>query len=113
LLLLSGAWKRIFISSENQFRARLVMEINIRFHAPERSSNLVDDFVDELIEIEDRGDLLSGLLQLKQLFDLLELQVTGVEVIRAWYRGAGGHGSSQGSRFNTATYQNRCEAVYL
>ncbi len=55
----------------------------------------MDNFVDELIEIEDGGNLLRGFLQSEQIFDLMELQVPRSEVIRVRRGYARGHGSSQ------------------
>src|SRR5690242_16042747 len=76
----------------------------------------MDNFVDELIEIEDGGNLLRGFLQLEEILNLIELQVAGSGVIGAGYGYAGGHGSSQSSAAapgRTAFHQNRCEATYL
>ncbi len=55
----------------------------------------MDNFVDELIEIEDGGNLLRSFLQSEQIFDLMELQVPRSEVIRVRRGYARGHGSSQ------------------
>ena len=57
----------------------------------------MDNFVDELIEIEDGGNLLRGFLQSEQIFDLMELQVPRSEVIRVRRACASSHGSSQSS----------------
>ena len=57
----------------------------------------MDNFVDELIEIEDGGNLLRGFLQSEQIFDLMELQVPRSEVIGVRRACASSHGSSQSS----------------
>src|SRR5258708_4758196 len=54
----------------------LVMQIYACLDAAERVSYVIHDVVDELIEVEDRGDLLRGFLQALQILDLIIAQGT-------------------------------------
>ena len=59
-----------------QFCTFRVMQIQIRLHAPKVARDIVHDLIDQLIEIENGRDLVRPLLQLEQIFNLLEVHGT-------------------------------------
>src|SRR5437762_2644033 len=67
------------------------MQINCGFKTAKRLRNFIDDLVDQFIEIKDRAEFLRGLLQLDQVFDLLNVQITNCGVIGDDCRGTRSH----------------------
>jgi hypothetical protein len=61
-----GAHKR-------EFTALLVVQVDVRIQASEGVGDLVDDLINELIEVKDRADFLSGLLELQEVLHLIQI----------------------------------------
>ena len=62
-------------ASKNQFGVGLVVKKNFGFHAAKRNGHIVYDLIYELIQIEDRGNFLRGLLQLEEILHLVNVQL--------------------------------------
>src|ERR1700728_5139774 len=67
---------------EHHLSARLVVQVDAGFKAAEGTGNVVHDVLDELIEIEDRSDLLGGFLQFLKFLNLsVELRARRGKVV--------------------------------
>ena len=76
---------------QRQFAALLVVQVDVRIQTSERTGNLVYDLIDQLIEVKDGADFLSGLLQLEKILHLIEIEqgrVRGRQCGEIW---TGGH----------------------
>ncbi|MGA2103512.1 MAG: hypothetical protein ABSG34_20535 [Candidatus Sulfotelmatobacter sp.] len=58
---------------QRQFAALLVVQIDVRIQTSEGAGNLVHDLINELIEVENGVDFLSGLLQLQKILHLIQI----------------------------------------
>src|SRR5580698_8578594 len=61
-------------AGEHHFPAFFVVQVDAGFQTAEGTGYIIHDVVDELIEVEDRSDLLRRLLQLLQLLHLIDEQ---------------------------------------
>src|SRR5208282_6257393 len=83
---------------ERQFAAFFVVQVDVGIQASEGLGDLVDDLINQLVEVKDGTDFLSGLLQLEKLVYLIEMKrarVGGKRCREAW---TGCHGSAPGKR---------------
>ena len=64
-------------ASRFQFAAIGVVQIKIGLHASECARHVVHDVIDQLVEIENGGDLARPFLQLEKMFDLLRMAQGG------------------------------------
>jgi hypothetical protein len=51
----------------------LVVQVDVRIQTSEGAGDLVYDLINELIEVKDRADFLSGLLQLEEILHLIQI----------------------------------------
>ena len=58
-------------ASHHHLSAFFVVQIDAGSPAAEGTGHVIHDVVDELIEVENRGDLLRSFLQFLQVFDLV------------------------------------------
>ena len=61
-------------AGHHHLAAFLVVQVDAGFHAAKGTGHVIHDVVDELIEVEDRSDLLRRLLQLLQVLYLIDAQ---------------------------------------
>jgi hypothetical protein len=52
----------------------LVVQVDVRIQTSEGAGDLVYDLINELIEVKDGADFLSGLLQLEEIFHLIRIK---------------------------------------
>jgi hypothetical protein len=65
----------------------LVVQIDVRIQTSKRTGNLVYDLINELIEVKDGADFLSGLLQLEEILHLIQIKrgrVRGRRCCEVW-----------------------------
>ena len=59
---------------QRQFAALLVVQVDVRIQTSEGAGDLVYDLINELIEVKDGADFLSGLLQLEEILHLIQIK---------------------------------------
>src|SRR5207253_9186651 len=75
-------------AGDDQFSPLLIVPESVGLQAAKRGRYVIDNLIDELIEVEDRSDLLGCLFQLQQVLHLVNWQWPG-----GWVNGSGGSGA--------------------
>src|SRR5262249_47737750 len=73
-----GVQRTTVYGSHFELAPFFIVQVNIRFQAPERTCHVVDDLIDQLVKIKNGTDLLSPLLHFQQVFYLIGIKRTRV-----------------------------------